>query len=267
MKFRLEDIRIEFLDEKPAPKNPKFIQGLLGVGQVGFLAVHQLIKALKAKKIAEVYSPDFLYPGATIPGVIYTRDGTVELEKDEIYYDDKNELFLLTGLYQGVRPEGYFGFAGKILDLCEEFGVKEIYTLAGYGTGGHPKEPKVYGVISDTNQEPLLKEHGVKIPKAPEGSLGVTGLAGLLVVLGAKNGRKTLCLMGETHGNYPDPRAAKAVLVKLCRILKIEIDTAQLDKQIEQMEKEFREIGEYMRRVAETQKPPAVKPEELPYIG
>lgn len=267
MKFRLDDIRIEFVAEKPSPRNPKFIQGLLGVGQVGFLAVRQLIKSLDAKKVAEVYSPDFLYPGSTIPGVVYADDGTVDLEKDEIYYDDKNELFLLTGLYQGVRPEGYFGFASKILDFCDEFKVKEIYTLAGYGTGRHPKNPGVYAVISDKNQKPFLKEHGIRIPNAPEGSLGVTGLAGLLVALGAKNGRKTLCLMGETHGNYPDPRAAKAVLEKLCQILGIDIDTTQLDEQIKEMEREFREIGEYMKRIAETQKPQPVKPEELPYIG
>ena len=80
MKFRLDDIRIEFLAEEPSPRNPRFIQGVLGVGQVGFLAVRQLIKALKAEKIAEVYSPDFLYPGSSIPDVIYTKGGTVELE-------------------------------------------------------------------------------------------------------------------------------------------------------------------------------------------
>lgn len=267
MKFRLDDIRIDFVTEKPSPKNPKFIQGLLGVGQVGFLAVRQLIKALDARKVAEVHSPDFLYPGSAIPGVVYTKDGTVDLEKDEIFYDDKNELFLLTGLYQGVRPEGYFGFANKILDLCDEFKVKDIYTLAGYGTGRRPKKPSIYAVISDKKQKDMLKEYGIKIPRAPEGSLGVTGLAGLLVVLGAKNGLKTLCLMGETHGSYPDPKAAKAVLVKLCSILDIKIDTAQLDKQIEEMEKELQEIGEYMRKIAEMQKPPQEKPEELPYIG
>ena len=267
MKFRLDDIRIDFVGKKPSPKKPIFIQGLLGVGQVGFLAVRQLIKALDAEKVAEVYSPDFLYPGSTIPGVIYTRDGTVDLEKDEIYYDRKNELFLLTGLYQGVRPEGYFGFANKILDLCDEFNIGEIYTLAGYGTGRQPKKPRIYAVISDKEQKEILAEYDIKIPKAPEGSLGVTGLAGLLVVLGAKNGKKTMCLMGETHGNYPDPRAAKAVLVKLCRIIDIEIDTTQLDEQIEEMEKELRKIGEYMRKIAEIQKPPPVKPEELPYIG
>ncbi len=267
MKFRLEDIRIEFLTEKPAPRNPKLVQGLLGVGQVGFLAVRHLIKALKAKKIAEVYSPDFLYPGSSIPGVIYAKGGTVELEKDEIYYDEKSEVFLLTGLYQGIRPEGYFGFAGAILDFCEEFGVKEIYTLAGYGTGKHQDKPEVYAVIADEKLRPWLAKNGIKLVKAPEGSLGVTGLAGLLVVLGTKNGRKTLCLMGETHGNYPDPKAAKAVLVKLCDILDIKIDTDQLDEQVDAMEKEFRELGEYMRKMTEMQKPPAVKPEDLPYIG
>lgn len=265
MKFRLEDIRIEFVNEKPSPRKPRFVQGLLGVGQVGFLAVRQLIKALKAKKVAEVYSPDFLYPGSTIPGVIYTKDGTVELEKDEIYYDQKHELFLLTGLYQGIRPEGYFGFASAVLDFCEEFGVREIYTLAGYGTGKHQEKPDVYAVITDKSLMPVLQDMGIKHAKAPEGSLGVTGLAGLLAVLGAKNGKKTLCLMGETHGTYPDPKAAKSVLIKLCEILEIKIDTGQLDEQIEAMEKEFRELGEYMRKVAEMQKPSA--PEDLPYIG
>ncbi|MEM2539346.1 MAG: PAC2 family protein, partial [Candidatus Bathyarchaeia archaeon] len=42
-------------------KNPILIEGLPGLGMVGKIAVKYLIKQLKARKFAELYSPHFAY--------------------------------------------------------------------------------------------------------------------------------------------------------------------------------------------------------------
>jgi len=275
MTFRLDGVKIEYTSDKPTPNNPRLIQGLLGVGQVGLLAVGQMITGLKAKKIAEVYSSDFLYPGSAIPGVVYGNDGVVELGKDELYYDEKNELFLLTGLYQATEPKGYYDFANALLDLCNEFGVKEIYTLGGFGIGEPVEEPKVRAVLADENTSKVIEGRGVslEIATATEGALGVTGLAGLLIPLAVKNGLSAACLLGETHGSYPDPKAAKTSLLKLAEILEIKISTKELDEQIEIMEAELKKLGQEVVKVKDAFEhlpgSGAQKsgPEDLPYIG
>ena len=43
------------------PNNPVLIEGLPGLGLVGKIALRYLIKQLKAKKVAYLYSPHFPY--------------------------------------------------------------------------------------------------------------------------------------------------------------------------------------------------------------
>ena len=46
--------------KKPKLKNPIFIEGLPGVGNVGRIAAGYLVEELKAKKFAELWSSHFL---------------------------------------------------------------------------------------------------------------------------------------------------------------------------------------------------------------
>ncbi|MEM7826591.1 MAG: PAC2 family protein, partial [Candidatus Aenigmatarchaeota archaeon] len=46
--------------EKPKLKNPIFVEGLPGIGNVGRIACGYLIEELKAKKFAELYSSHFM---------------------------------------------------------------------------------------------------------------------------------------------------------------------------------------------------------------
>ncbi len=266
--FEAKEVNVEFIGEKPAPKKARLVQGLLGVGHVGLLASRQLVHSLGAKKVANIYFAEFLYPGSAIPGVVHEKDGTVDLEKNELYYDEKNEVFILTGLYQAITPEGYFKVANKILELCDEFAIEEIYTMGGIGVGKDVASPSVLAVIAKQELKDELEKHGIKIVAGSEGVLGVTGLAGILVALAAKRGRRAACLLGETHGGYPDPRAAKQVLLKLGSLLRAEIGMEDLDKHIEVMEKELKNIEEYAKKMREAYAKEEKKAAgELPYIG
>ncbi len=274
MGFRLDGISVEYVAKRPSPKKSRYVQGLLGVGQVGLLATRQLIDSLGAVKLAEIYSPEFLYPGSNIPGVVYGAESKIELEKDDLYYDARNELFILTGLYQGATARGYFEFANVILDLCDEFGISELYTLGGFGTGAPVENPNVFAVLADGEMEAVLKKKDVNVErtKAPEGTLGVTGLAGILVPMAERNGKRAACLLGETHGAYPDPKAAKAVLLKLAKILDVEVNTKTLDEQIVAMDKEFKKLDDQAEKMKEAFRQAKEHEErsrsgELPYIG
>ena len=48
--------------------------------------------------------------------------------------------------------------------------------------------------------------------------------------------------MGETHGQIIDARSAKAVLEVLRKILKLEIDTKELDKRSKETEKALERV-------------------------
>ena len=130
----MEYVTVRYITKKPKLKNPILIEGLPGIGNVGKLAVEHLIDSTKATKFAELYSKDFP------PQVFINTDGTVKLANNELYFwkakkRNQRDLIFLTGDYQSLSSNGQYELVEKILDICEEFGCKEIYTLGGYGLG------------------------------------------------------------------------------------------------------------------------------------
>ena len=69
-------------EEKTLPKlkNPLFIEGLPGIGNVGKIAVDFLIEELKAKKLYSFFSYKFPH------SVFVNEKNLVEMPKIEIYY-------------------------------------------------------------------------------------------------------------------------------------------------------------------------------------
>ena len=75
----------------------------------------------------------------------------------------------------------------------------------------------------------------------------IVGAAGLLLGIGQLRGMKGICLMGETHGNYVDPKAAKNVLRILMKDLGIEV-------KLDELESKAKEIGEMISKLEQVQK-------------
>ena len=127
------------------PNNPVLIEGLPGLGLVGKIALRYLIKQLKAKKIAYLYSPHFPY------FVLVNKKGNVRLLRGSFYYYQNpkgNDILLFTGDSQSQTIEGQYEIADRMLDFSEKHGVKTIATIGGYRMEPQEK-PKVY--IAATN--------------------------------------------------------------------------------------------------------------------
>jgi len=221
-------------------KNPILIEGLPGIGLVGKLAADHLKKELQAKKIAELYSPSFPHH------VMMRDDGTIRLVRNEFYLWENpdahgNDLILLVGDAQPMSSQGQYKVAGKILDFFGHFGGKEIITLGGYGIGTIAENPKVYGSATHKEIIDKYKEFGIDFGGA-KGS--IIGAAGLLLGLGKLRGFKGMCLMGETHGAYIDPKSATIILQKLTKMLKINISMDKLVESAKENEEMVKKLEE-----------------------
>lgn len=242
-------------------KNPVLIEGLPGLGLVGKLAADHMIKEIKAEKFAELYSPEFP------PQVVIQQDGSIRMMKDEFYFwhaeeKGQKDLLVIVGDHQGINPQSHFALSGKILDLAGNYGTRLVYTLGGYGVGRLSKEPKVFGAVTDKSLIREHRKHGVIFERVG-GS--IVGAAGLLLGLGALRGMRGICLMGETHGNYVDPRAAKSVLMVLMKALHLKIDLSDLEKRAKETE-EMIERLETIQKTQQQQMPAGAQPETFPYI-
>jgi uncharacterized protein len=254
----MEYITVRYISKKPKLEKPILIEGLPGIGNVGKLAAEHLIDETKAKKFAEIYSKDFP------PQVFINPDGTVKLVNNEFYYlKGKNkadrDFILVTGDYQGLSSQGQYELVAKILDICEEFGVKEIFTLGGYGLGHEIENPKVLCAATDKDLVKIMKKHGAVFKKNEPGG-GIVGASGLLLGMGKIRGFKGVCFMGETPGYLVDPKSAKAVLKVLMKATNLKVGLSELDKKA----KEIEHIAHQLREIEGLSKE---KTEELKYIG
>ncbi len=259
--------------EKPKLKNPLFIEGLPGIGQVGRITAQFLVEELKAKKFAELLSSHFMHY------VLLQQSSSVHILKNEFYYakakgSNQRDLILLIGDSQSIDPEGHYEIVHEILEYLKKFGVKDMITLGGLGIGEVKEKPKVIGAVSDEGMDKKYKSFGIDFDAGNKVGT-IIGASGLLLGLGKVYGMKGICLLGETSGYpiIPDPKAAEAVLSVLVKILNIKLDMTKLDKRIKEMEEFIKKIEEMQRKaigqMMQQQMPPKGKEgkEELSYIG
>lgn len=243
-------------------KNPILVEGLPGLGMVGKITVKYLIKQLKAKKFAELYSPHFAYY------VLVNDKSSIKLLNNEFYYW-KNEaggsdLILLTGDSQAQTIEGQYEVADSIIEFASKKNVSMLITVGGYRKDVIDT-PRV--LASATSPEALKKALEAGSLINPPGS-PVVGAAGLLLGLAKFKGIEGICLLGETPGYIPDPKAAKSILVILMRMLNLNLDLTDIDKEITKII----EIEEKMRKIEEQRKAAEreirkIEEEKISYIG
>jgi uncharacterized protein (TIGR00162 family) len=258
--------------EKPKLKNPIFIEGLPGVGNVGRIAAGYLAEELKTKKFAELFSSHFL------PFVLLHQSSAVHVLKNEFYYykakgKGERDLIILIGDSQSVDPEGHYEIAEAILDYVTKLGVTEMFTLAGLSIGEATDNPKVIGAVSEPEIVKKYSKYNIDFEAGSKVGT-IVGASGLLLGLGKSRGIKGVCLLGETVGFpiIPDPKSAEAILKVLTSILGIKVETSKLQKKVKEME-------DFMKKVEDVQKKaisqfmkggaqePTAQDKDLTYIG
>ena len=253
----MDDIVMKYT-EKPTLRDPIFIEGLPGIGNVGKLAAEHLKDELKGKKFAELYSKFFP------PQVLVQDDGLVRLVDHEFYCVKRSpgadDLIIMTGDYQGLTPEGQYDLSDFILKELKSLSVKKMYTLGGYGLGRMVTKPRVLGAATEIELVKEMEKHGVVFSRGEPGA-GIVGASGLLLGLGKLYGIQSVCLMGETSGYFVDPKSAQAVLEVLTHVLDIKISFAELENKAKQ-------IDQITSKLREGEGGPEITPkEDLGYIG
>ena len=211
--------------------SPVLIEGLPGLGLVGKIAIRHLIKQLKAKKFAYLYSPHFPY------FVLVNKKGNVRLLRGAFYYvkdpNIKHDVILFTGDSQSQTIEGQYDIAEKMLTFAKKHNVQTIVTIGGYRMESTDK-PKV--IAAGTNQNILDQAMNAGATVSSTGS-PIVGTAGLILGLARFKQINALCLLGETRGYLPDPLSARSVIEVLKNMFNLNVDMATLDEEVNKADK------------------------------
>jgi hypothetical protein len=238
--------------EKPRLRNPSMVAAWPGMGMLAKMSADYLVQQLDAKPFAEIRIPR---------NDIYFKDGVGELGLDihrfHYWRGEQGDLIVYSGENQPRSIETIYQLANRVLDVAEEFNVKRIYTFAAVP---HPHEvkPRVFGVVNTPELKDFLKEKGVTLAG---GEGRITGLNGLLISIAQQRGMEGVCLLCDIrYLDIPQPRSVQTVLGTLTKLLGIEVDLSDLERQAE-------EIEEKIKRIKERRAPEVVRQKEPKYIS
>jgi uncharacterized protein len=224
----------------PQLKNPLFIEGLPGIGNVGKIAVDFLVDELKAKKLYSFFSYKFPH------SVFVSNNNLIEMPKVELYYKkstgNRRDLLFLTGDIQPIDEESCYTFCEEILKIVKIFNCSEIITTGGIGLQDMPEKTKIYVT---GNNEKLLNSYLKKDLLTEKDIFGVVGpivgVSGVLLGLGNMQNVKGVALLAETFGHpmHLGVKGAKEILRVLNKKFTLNLNIKKLNKEISEVEKEI----------------------------
>ncbi len=251
--------------KKPELKNPVAVVGSQGLRSIGLIAVDHMIMEWKLEQFATLHSPHFpiVYHGLPYEGTqgvagSAVRDGVVNIPKIEFY--EKSNIIITRGYH--ADHEGQYKVAVKVVDFFKELGVRRIISLGGFVHDKFSLDEERRISVCGTNEKIIEEVAGNGISVDYTGPF--LGFSALVLGVGMSRGIEGIAIFGQTVPDTenplsPDPVAAKALLEKLSKILKIEIDTKGMEMYEEKI---------LLQEQEDIQKPPQPKEEnKRDYMG
>ena len=218
-------------------KDIVLISSLPDMGKVGGIVTQHIIKKLDAKKAAQIFLADKPW--------VNLKEGLVNLPTDEYFLavDEKNSIVIFTGENQPQEPGTVFKIANKVLDTVSQMGnIKMIISAGGYLPSEVGKGDTVFGVATNSSSMELLKSNNVK-PLTSEVK-SITWFNGVVLGISKSKNIDGIGLFGEiVDAESPQYKAASNIVKVIGKILKIEIETKELDDKVVERPTEINKDG------------------------
>lgn len=213
---------------------PILVEGLPGVGLVGKIAADHLVNTHDMVHLGSLHCDG-------LPEVaVYQADETDILPPVRLYADPEADLVVLTSDVP-VSPNSAEEFASCVTGWVEANDVTPVY-LSGLPTE-KDDVPELTGVATGSAAG-LLEEIDVD-PPSDNGA--ITGPTGALVYEAQRRDIDALGLVVESDAKFPDPEAARVLLVHgIGPLAGIEVDTESLVDQAEEVSQAKNQLAQQL---------------------
>jgi uncharacterized protein len=232
------------IEQEVSSKSPVILAGFPGIGLVGNIVATQIASELKMTQIGTMESR--LFPPITV-----LFDGLTHAPV-RIYEDPQNNFIVVLSDIL-IHPMIAYDVGKAVIGWAQSLNAKLNIPIAGIAT--MREERTVYAAATSAEQLSLVKD---KTETLVTGS--ISGIAGSIMNESHINKLPALCLLGETQGPTPDPRAAARVIDVVSNVLNVTISTQKLVEEAEQIETELHKLAEQVQGAeqAETKGPTQV---------
>lgn len=227
MPDKMEDF-VKVIIDKMECKNPTIICGFPGMGLVGNIVSQFLMDQFKMTSCGYIESRLF-------PPVAIVYGGLVK-SPVRIYENAELEIVIVFSDIP-IDPLISMEVGRTIINWVKTVNPKEVITIAGLATTG--EEHRVFA--AGATPEDLTKIKG----NAEIFEVGtISGVPGVLMNECKNHNIPAICMLGETRGANPDPRAAAELVKVLAKVYEWKIDVDALIKEADQIEQVMHKLSE-----------------------
>ena len=203
------------------------IEGFPGVGLVGPMANSYIIESLSMEYIGYISSDGF--PPIT------AIHGNRPMFPVRIYKDAKNKLAVIISEF--TIPTGLvYQLAEEITEFVRKYKIERIISIGGI-PNQKPKDV-AYFITSEESLSEKVKKTGIM--PIEEGV--VAGVSAILLVNGGQYNIPTIDLLVEVNPTIMDPKYAEVAILNLDKIINVNINTEELEKEAKLVEAKVRDI-------------------------
>lgn len=230
MNSQVPDVIVQ--SQSPTGEPLKVFIGFPGSGLVGSIALSYIVEKLEFAQIGVITSKYF-------PPMAMMAEGIISVPVR--IYEKDDMIAILADI--PIHPQICYEVSNAILDWIKPYQIAEVITLAGIIT--NEPEKRVFCV---TTGKDLLEKIGESALRLPIGS--ISGIASSILTECKVRGIPCTGLLGETI-NAPDPRAAAATIGVMNTIYSLDVDTAGLLEQAEEIEAQMHRLSEEVQSAEE----------------
>lgn len=218
-------------------ENGMLVVGFPTIGLVGTIAAHHLMSTMELEHIGSIYSKDF-QPTAVIHDYIPTSPVNIFAGEEKCGPEGTCDQIIIVKSEFLPAPATLKPLGDALIEWSEEKNITLTTVLEGMMQIEKDDKIHTFGVGSTEHARDVLDKF--KIEKLEQGM--VSGLSGVMLYEGERLGKDVICLLAETHIDYPDARGAAKLLTTLNHLLpQMEIDPEPLLNQAEAIEKRIKE--------------------------
>jgi uncharacterized protein len=221
--------------------------GFPGNGLIGTFTISYLISYLKMRLIGDISHPD-------LPPTLFVENGDI-LGPVRIYRKD-NIYAIISDV--PIFPEVAHEFVSSVAQFCRKNRIGKVIVPSGVDTQStDSKDAKTYGLATHPSFEKLMYEN--ELPKFLAGS--IIGTDATVIMVFRNYGIPLLMLYTSCHPFFPDPQASIFAITSLAKVLKIQVDTKDIQKRIDYLRIQHRNLmQETLDALQEKQAPSKVPP-------
>ncbi|UCD92914.1 MAG: proteasome assembly chaperone family protein [Methanobacteriota archaeon] len=218
-------------------ENGMLVIGFPTIGLVGPIAAHHLVSSMELTHIGSIYSKYF-QPTAVIHNFIPTSPVNIFAGEEECGPEGACDQIIVVESEFLPPPDLLKPLGNALMEWSEKKKISLTTVLEGMLKPVADEKLDIFGVGSTEQARSVLKKFDV--PQLEAGM--VSGISGVMLYEGERLNKDVICLLAETHVDYPDARAAAELLNSLNHLVpQMEIDPEPLLKQAEEIEAKIKE--------------------------